>query len=119
MSIKNKILTGLTTLILASNGCKNIDIKLLKTLQSESMDTPSIDVLMAQDNSIFLVFYNKDWTFDFYRDKDGDGWADTYGKGYFMLDLRYRRIEEEKLLPPKTYSMKEYRIFGTAQFIFK
>lgn len=44
----------------------------------------------------------------FYRDKNHDGWADSKGKGFYMLDIS-RTIEEHDLASKKFHMDSLYK----------
>ncbi len=63
----------------------------------------------AFDNSTLLVVpdSSQENVFTFYRDKDNDGYADTYGEGFYMLGLS-ETIREEAL-PSRKYLLEDLK----------
>ena len=67
-------------------------------------------VLTAFDGSQVLTREGSDGNFTFYRDKDGDGWADTKGEGaYLAWGGGESSIFKERDLPAKKYKMKDLK----------
>ena len=69
-----------------------------KSLPEELIRTTpeKVDTLRAIDNSKVLVIPKSTGSFNFYRDTNNDGYADTKGEGFYMLGLS-EILEEDSI----------------------
>lgn len=97
MTLGKILKTGALITSLALVGCgeskepAKYDNGLLKIFPT----TPTrADTTTAFDGSLVLVIPDEDNGFIFYRDKNRDGLADTFGRGFYMMGLSQRTSED-------------------------